>query len=314
MGCAGRGGVTCASAASSAWDSAGPKPWRAGGATTPSVATRSPARLVRSSEAGAGQDVVCASHVRGGPQPATSAIEIARITLRLTSRASEHRPVSAATEEVYTARAIWESRGRGRPWLEVALEEVGLSALRQRGELPRVGERRPQILGGHHEVMRERGIALLEERGDPEDELVVPRVQPVERLGGPPGVERCQVAHEVIDLALQAELRDEPDGGGILQADPQAGPLDRPPVAGRRGRQPEHEAGRQGREEVGGDAQLGGVQTVHHGRRGGKVHASRSGPCGRGQAARTSTQTVWRVGARVREASAYLSAVGRKDA
>src|SRR5262245_50377046 len=113
MGCAGRGGVTCASAASSAWDSAGPKPWRAGGATTPSVATRSLVRLMRSNEAAVGHDVVCASHVRGGQQPANSAIEIARITLRLTSRASEHRPVGAATGEVYTARAIWESRRAG---------------------------------------------------------------------------------------------------------------------------------------------------------------------------------------------------------
>src|SRR5262249_21615634 len=58
---------------------------------------------------------VCASHVRGGPQPANSAIEIARITLRLTGWASERRPVGATTDKVYTARAVWESRARGRP-------------------------------------------------------------------------------------------------------------------------------------------------------------------------------------------------------
>jgi len=44
------------------------------------------------------------------------------------------------------------------------------------------------MVGGYREVMGERGIALLEERDDPEDEVTVPRVQPVERLGGVPSV------------------------------------------------------------------------------------------------------------------------------
>src|SRR5262249_11935981 len=110
IGCARRGGGACASAATSAGGSGGAEPWRAGGVTTPSVATRSSVKLVRSSEAGGTEDVVCASHVRGGPQPANSAIEIARITLRLTGRASERRPLGATSGEVYTARAIWEPR------------------------------------------------------------------------------------------------------------------------------------------------------------------------------------------------------------
>ena len=83
------------------------------------------------------------------------------------------------------------------------------------------------MVGGHREVVRERGIALLEERDDPEDEIGVPRVQPVERLGSAPGVKRPQVAHEVLDLALQTELRDDPDRAGVLQADAQAGDVER---------------------------------------------------------------------------------------
>src|SRR5262245_26836087 len=74
------------------------------------------------------------------------------------------------------------------------------------------------MVGGHREVTRERAIALLEERDDPEHEVAVPRVQPGERLGGAPGVERRQVVHQVLNLALQTELRDWPDGGGVLQA------------------------------------------------------------------------------------------------
>src|SRR5262249_27400343 len=148
--------------------------------------------------------------------------------------------------------------------------------LRERGERPAVCERLPEMVRGFGEVVRERTVALLELPHDTNHQVAVPRVQLLESPGGMPRVVGCEVAHEVLDLALQAKLGDEADGRGVLQPDTQGGDVERAAISAGTRRPAKHEAERQRREYR---EAVGGNQPAGDSRRGAHDGLPEQAPC-----------------------------------
>src|SRR6516162_10832547 len=75
------GGLTSASAVARASDRVGLKPWRLAGATTPRVATGSPASAPTLKDSGLGVEVAYVSERYTGPQPAASSVAVSAKTV-----------------------------------------------------------------------------------------------------------------------------------------------------------------------------------------------------------------------------------------